>query len=114
MARRKKVLDEQGMLFGEVQMRTLAIKPRRKTTPAAAAPAAPAAVAKPVAAKTWTMPPTSGSTVAEVRLRWNKRLTPAQVARVEGELALLPRLLGNLGFGEVRVEHCFVRRRQKG
>ena len=50
--------------------------------------------------------------VAEVRLRWAKRLTPAQVSRVEAELQSLPVRLKRLGFGAVSVERSFVRRRR--
>lgn len=65
----------------------------------------------------WIMPGTqgpdgAGRTVAEIRLRWSKRLTPAQAARVEAELSTLPRTLAKLGFGAVEVEHAFVRRRR--
>jgi hypothetical protein len=58
------------------------------------------------------MPVVEGRTVAEIRLRWAKRLTPAQVARVEAELGALPQVLGKLGFGPVQVERAFVRRRK--
>ena len=58
------------------------------------------------------MPAIEGKTVAEVRLRWPKRLTPAQVARVEAELGGLPNVLTKLGFGTVVVERTFVRRRR--
>jgi hypothetical protein len=58
------------------------------------------------------MPVVEGRTVAEIRLRWTKRLTPAQVARVEAELSALPHALGKLGFGAVQVERAFVRRRK--
>lgn len=60
----------------------------------------------------WTMPAAGGSTVAEIRLRWSKRLTPAQVAKVEAELNRLPLLLSKLKFGAVEVERAFVRRRK--
>lgn len=58
------------------------------------------------------MPAVEGCTVAEIRLRWTKRLTPAQVARVEAELGALPQQLTKLGFGSVQVERTFVRRRK--
>ncbi len=58
------------------------------------------------------MPALEGKTVAEIRLRWPKRLTPAQVARVEAELGSLPKALSKLGFGPVVVERTFVRRRR--
>lgn len=60
----------------------------------------------------WRMPETQGRTIAEIRLRWTKRLTPAQVARVEAELSTLPKVLTKLGFGAVQVERAFVRRRR--
>jgi len=60
----------------------------------------------------WVMPAAQGRTVAEIRLRWLKRLTPAQVARVERELSRMPHVLTKLGFGTVEVEHAFVRRRK--
>lgn len=64
------------------------------------------------APRQWRMPAREGKTVAEIRLRWPKRLTPAQVARVEAELGALPKALSKLGFGPVAVEHTFVRRRR--
>jgi hypothetical protein len=63
-------------------------------------------------ARKWHMPEREGRTVAEIRLRWTKRLTPAQVARVEAELSALPKILSKLGFGTVQVERAFVRRRR--
>lgn len=63
-------------------------------------------------ARKWHMPELEGRTVAEIRLRWTKRLTPAQVARVEAELSALPKALSRLGFGTVQVERAFVRRRR--
>jgi hypothetical protein len=91
-------------LFGAVVLRSIEMPvPRRRR--AAAGDEAPAD-------KKWKMPEQEGSTVAEVRLRWRKRLTPAQVARVEAELGALPRLLEKLGFGPVVVERAFVRRRR--
>ena len=63
-------------------------------------------------ARKWRMPELEGLTVAEIRLRWTKRLTPAQVARVEAELSALPKALAKLGFGTVQVERVFVRRRR--
>lgn len=117
---KKSAPTEQQSLFGEVQLRSL-----KSGTPRAAAPrierraedaqAEARKEARPESPRrNWNMPTPSGSTVAEVRLRWNRRLTPAQVARVESELGALPRLLGKLGFGAVVVERAFVRRRQKG
>jgi hypothetical protein len=64
------------------------------------------------ASRKWHMPELEGRTVAEIRLRWTKRLTPAQVARVEAELSALPKVLSKLGFGTVQVERVFVRRRR--
>lgn len=64
-------------------------------------------------ASRWRMPESDGSTVAELRLRWGRRLTPAQVARVESEIEALPRLLRGLGFGPVELERYFVRRKKK-
>jgi hypothetical protein len=58
------------------------------------------------------MPEVGGRTVAMLRVRWTKRLTPAQVARVEAELSGLPARLTKLGFGAVQVERVFVRRRR--
>jgi hypothetical protein len=71
-----------------------------------------AAVTSRTATRKWSMPEKDGRTVAEIRLRWPKRLTPAQVARVEAELSALPRVLTKLGFGTVQVERAFVRRRR--
>ncbi len=80
--------------------------------PARSKPAAKVAVPTAPQARKWTMPVVEGRTVAEIRLRWTKRLTPAQVARVEAELSALPRALTKLGFGPVQVERAFVRRRK--
>jgi hypothetical protein len=105
---KKKQPSEQQTLFVEIDMRSMKIPTRR------ASPKLPAAKDDDSPPRRdWNMPEPSGTTVAEVRLRWNKRLTPAQVARVESELGALPRLLGKLGFGAVLVERTFVRRRQK-
>lgn len=60
----------------------------------------------------WKMPESGGTTVAEIRLRWSKRLTPAQVGKVEAELHRLPLILSKLKFGPVEVERAFVRRRK--
>ncbi len=62
---------------------------------------------------TWRMPERQGRTVAEIRVRWAKWLTPAQVARVEVELSRLPTVLTKLGYGPVQVERAFVRRRRR-
>lgn len=68
--------------------------------------------AKAQKARQWRMPELQGRTVAEIRVRWLKRLTPAQMARVEAELSTLLRMLTQLGFGKVEVERTFVRRRR--
>src|SRR5512140_3400226 len=86
--------------------------PRDARTKAAAKAAVPAARAAGPQARKWTMPVVEGRTVAEIRLRWAKRLTPAQVARVEAELSALPQALTKLGYGPVQVERVFVRRRK--
>ncbi len=107
MAKRKAKADPhqgvQGALFGEVEQRSLA-RPAPKRRP-------PRAEGE--AESKWQMAEPEGVTVAEIRLRWSRRLTPAQVALIEAELAALPRLLGKLGFGPVLTEHSFVRRRRK-
>jgi len=72
----------------------------------------PAVKAAAPQARKWTMPVVEGRTVAEIRLRWTKRLTPAQMARIEAELSALPQALTKLGFGSVQVERAFVRRRK--
>lgn len=90
----------QGSLFGDVVLRSLEPAPKRKPAGAKPAPGTPQ----------WRMPEMEGRTVAEVRLRWPKRLSPAQVARIEAELRALPRLLEKLGFGPVTMERAFVRR----
>ena len=93
---------QQPELFGGVVLRAIEMPaPRRKKAAAEPAP------------EKWKMPEQEGSTVAEVRLRWRKRLTPAQVSRVEAEIGALPKLLEKLGFGPVAVERSFVRRRNK-
>jgi hypothetical protein len=119
MARRPQIIEGQGSLFGTADTR----RGQRDATPAKAAPArsTPAKVA-PVRGtgrdtgagpqRRWRMPKLEGKTVAEIRLRWPKRLTPAQMARVEAELASLPKTLAKLGFGPVAVERTFVRRRR--
>jgi hypothetical protein len=61
----------------------------------------------------WRMPEAHGRTVAQIRLRWPKRLSRAQVVRVEQELAAVARGLTRLGFGRVVVDHLFVRRRKE-
>lgn len=93
---------QQPELFGGVVQRANEIQaPRRKRTKD-----------EDEAPAKWKMPEQDGSTVAEVRLRWRKRLTPAQVARVQAEIGTLPKLLEKLGFGPVLVERSFVRRRK--
>ena len=104
MARRRHPAEEQGSLFDVVEPRRSVREPvpNKATAVKANAPAP----------RQWRMPTREGKTVAEIRLRWPKRLTPAQVARVEAELAVLPKALTKLGFGTVAVEHTFVRRRR--
>jgi hypothetical protein len=114
MARKSRTIEGQGLLFGSTDTR----RSQRDAAPAKAAPAkaVPAKVAARDAGASsqhrWRMPELEGKTVAEIRLRWPKRLTPAQVARVEAELAALPKALTKLGFGPVAVERAFVRRRR--
>lgn len=93
----------QGALFGAIELRSLTEPAPKRKAPAAEGSAA----------SRWRMADPEGMTVAELRVRWNRRLTPAQVARIESELAAIPRLLGKLGFGPVLTEHSFVRRRRK-
>ena len=99
MARKRLPADDQPSLFD--------VAPARPPGTVAA----PAKAARP-GARQWQMPELQGRTVAEIRLRWTKRLTPAQVARVEAELSGLPKQLTKLGFGPVQVERAFVRRRK--
>lgn len=103
MARKSRTIEGQGSLFGGGD----AHRAQRETAVAktAAREVAPAP-------RRWRMPALEGKTVAEIRLRWSKRLTPAQVARVEAELGSLPKTLTKLGFGTVVVERTFVRRRR--
>jgi hypothetical protein len=89
--------EEQASLFE-------AITPRKQSAPLSKPRSEPS--------RKWRMPELEGRTVAEIRLRWTKRLTPAQVARVEAELSALPKGLSKLGFGTVQVERVFVRRRR--
>lgn len=98
---------QQGTLFGEVDRRSRERSRPKKRVPKSAAVSEP----KPKDEK-WRMPTAGGSTVASIRLLWTKRLSPAQVAQVEAELAALPRMLTNLGFGAVVLEHAFVRRKK--
>src|SRR5574340_1489754 len=103
MARRQQTGEGQGSLFDKAP-------PRRSTREPAAARSPVAVPAAPK--RRWQMPAVEGKTVAEIRLRWPKRLTPAQVARVEAELGALPKLMTQLGLGTVVVERAFVRRRK--
>jgi hypothetical protein len=105
MARKRPAAEEQGSLFDAVQPRRTIREPV-----AASAPQTPKDGAS--APRKWQMPALEGKTVAEIRLRWPKRLTPAQVTRVEAELGALPKLMSKLGFGTVVVERAFVRRRK--
>lgn len=92
----------QGLLFGEIEWRSREHRPRREKRPAPAK-----------GGTRWRMPePAGGSTVALVRLLWMKRLTPAQISQVEAEIAALPRLLTNLGFGTVVLVRSWVRRKR--
>ncbi|MFN8627307.1 MAG: hypothetical protein U0587_15150 [Candidatus Binatia bacterium] len=104
MGRRRQTAQEQGSLFDRGDA-AVAARESATNKPAAARPATPAP-------RKWRMPELEGKTVAEIRLRWPKRLTPAQVARVEAELGALPKALTRLGFGTVAVERTFVRRQR--
>jgi hypothetical protein len=101
--RKRQTPEEQASLFDLAGAR----KPKSAVTHNATPAKAPRE-----GARTWRMPEVEGLTVAEIRVRWTKRLTPAQVARVEAELSALPKSLTKLGFGAVQVEHAFVRRRR--
>jgi len=92
--------EQRDLFGGVVQSRIDARPPRKPKEPDASG------VTK------WRMPELEGSTVAEIRLRWRKRLSPAQVARVAAEIGALPQLLEKLGFGAVEMERSFVRRRR--
>jgi hypothetical protein len=96
--RKRDIPAEQGSLF---DAQPLALPERARTS-----------TDRPPTNRAWKMPAASGKTVAEIRLRWTKRLSPAQVARVEAELSRLPASLTKLGFGAVQVERAFVRRRK--
>jgi hypothetical protein len=104
LAKKRAERGQQGSLFGEVERRS-----RNRPAPKAKAKTRAVTEAKD---EKWRMPAAGGSTVASIRLLWTKRLTPAQVAQVEAELAALPRMLTNLGFGAVVLEHAFVRRKK--
>jgi|ERR1700687_5703847 len=101
--RKRQPSEGQASLFSDIEPRVA----KRETVRSA-----PPSKAESITARKWQMPATQGRTVAEIRLRWPKRLTPGQVARVEAELSRLPQLLGKLGFGPVQVERVFVRRRK--
>ena len=105
MAKKKIEREQQGNLFGEVDRRSRERPRAKKRAPKAAATSQPKSKDE-----KWRMPPARGSTIASIRLMWTKRLSPAQVAQVEAEIAALPRMLTNLGFGAVVLEHAFVRR----
>ncbi|MBP1686442.1 MAG: hypothetical protein H6Q33_2585 [Deltaproteobacteria bacterium] len=102
MGRRRQTVQEQGSLFDRADAEAAAreLVPNK---PSGGRPVTPAP-------RKWRMPTLEGKTVAEIRVRWPKRLTPAQVARVEAELGALPKALTQLGFGTVAVERTFVRR----
>src|SRR5512139_1988366 len=111
MARRSRTIEEgQGSLFGGLEARRGAHEGALPKPGRTQAPKREAAPAQAPAPRRWRMPALEGKTVAEIRLRWSKRLTPAQVARVEAELGALPKILSKLGFGPVVVERTFVRR----
>lgn len=93
---------QQGSLFGEIERRSRERRPVEKK----------AAKVTGTSDERWRMPATNGSTVASLRLLWMKRLTPAQVSQVEAEIAALPRMLTNLGFGKVVLEKSSVRRKR--
>jgi hypothetical protein len=113
MARKPRTIEGQGSLFGGTEPRRSQCDPApAKPAPAKAAPARAAGRDAGGPHRRWRMPELEGKTVAEIRLRWPKRLTPAQVARVEAELGALPKALTKLGFGSVAVERSFVRRRR--
>lgn len=94
MRKRPVDVEEQGRLFAPAPGQA---PPRRTPSPD----------------ERWKMPVASGSTVAEIRLRWAKRLTPAQVAKVEAELQRVAVAFSKLGFGPVELERAFVRRRKQ-
>jgi hypothetical protein len=98
--------EQQGNLFGEVDRRSRERRPQKKS-------AKPVATTDKASGKQgWRMPESGGSTVASIRLLWTKRLTPAQIGQVEAEIAALPRMLTNLGFGAVLLERSSVRRKK--
>jgi hypothetical protein len=99
---RRKDRGEQGSLFGEIGRRSRTRGPVASKVEKTASGGA----------EKWRMPAPTGSTVASLRLLWMKRLTPAQVAEVEAEIAALPRMLSNLGFGPVLLEKSSVRRKR--
>jgi hypothetical protein len=93
----------QGTLFGEIGRRSRAARAQKKRPEQTTS----------TSADKWRMPESKGSTIASVRLLWMKRLTPAQVSQVEAEIAALPRMLTNLGFGSVVLERSSIRRKRK-
>jgi hypothetical protein len=95
--RKRQPPEEQASLFDRPPPRKTGVAPEKL---------------RPETLRKWRMPELEGRTVAEIRLRWTKRLTPAQMTRVEAELSALPRELTKLGFGPVQVERVFVRRRR--
>jgi hypothetical protein len=97
--------EHQGNLFGEVDRRSR----ERRTAKKSAKGGTNDGVA---ANQKWRMPQPGGSTVAAVRLLWTKRLTPAQIGQVQSEIAALPRMLTNLGFGKVLLERVSIRRKK--
>jgi hypothetical protein len=100
--RKRQPAEEQPSLFEVLEPQRA---PRQKDRGTTTRPA-------PAPKRAWRMPELQGHTVAEIRLRWPRRLAPAQVARVEVELSALPKQLTKLGFGTVVIERAFVRRRR--
>jgi len=102
---KRRNLEQQGNLFGEVDRRSRERRLQKKGAKSVAAK-------EPADKQAWRMPAAGGSTVASIRLLWAKRLSPAQIAQVEAEIAALPRMLTNLGFGAVLLERVSVRRKK--
>jgi hypothetical protein len=102
--RKRSPSEGQASLFDRTESRGLRTEAKPKSESVPSPPS--------VRPSRWTKPVVEGRTVAEIRLRWTKRLTPAQVGRVEAELGTLPQRLTKLGFGTVQVERTFVRRRK--
>jgi hypothetical protein len=107
LVKKRAGIEQQGNLFGEVDRRSRE-RQRQKKEPAPAKESRDGTAGK----QNWSMPDPRGSTVASLRLLWPKRLTPAQIAQVEAEIAALPRMLTNLGFGRVLLERASVRRKK--